>query len=92
MSDAPVREPAARHRSLAEALENRRHLAKKRRNAAFELSTATGFRGAEACLQRERCLAAGSRTGASDSTNLWNSTRQAQDILVYLIRMNKIGQ
>ncbi len=40
--------------SLAAALENRRHLAKKRRNAAFELSTATGFRGAGACRQRER--------------------------------------
>lgn len=40
------------HGSLAEALENRRRLAGRLRQAASPLSAATGFRGAEACLQR----------------------------------------
>ncbi len=43
------------HGSLAEALENRRRLAGRLRQAASPLSAATGFRGAEACLQREPC-------------------------------------
>ena len=39
----------------ADALENRRYLVKKSL-AAFELSTATSFRGARACIQRNYTL------------------------------------
>ncbi len=44
------------HHSLAEALEKRRCLVKKRLYAAFEPSTAAIFRGAQACLQRDDAL------------------------------------
>ncbi len=81
--------PPAGHSSLTEALEKRRHLVQKRLYAAFEPSTAAIFRGAQACLQRELCPVGGSLT-AGHGNNLWNSTSQEQEILVYLTRMDKI--